>query len=313
MVQSWAEMEQRVKKIIVEHLGLKPEIITLNANFIDDLGADSLDTVELVMAFEEDIGAAISNDAAEKMQKVGDVLDWIFAAYSKDELQNIDLTSNVIAFKVREDGKIEVGLKGTDGSWVFADGTKKLPTGIYLTVFNRWGDVLKELEEIVNDGQAREADLQRFFESYPELLKGDEYDRVVPQAVISPDDRLVNWRADFVLHPYDQVNFCKIVELKLPSEPLIKTERSGHNNFYYNLHGAIQQLRDYGAAFTSTGTRKKFKDVYGIDVFKPDLQLVIGRKWDVKHINIMLERQRRDTLGIVDWDSQIEKLRRKFT
>jgi acyl carrier protein len=313
MDQSWAEIEKRVKTIISEHLGIDSDKVTLKAGFIDDLGADSLDTVELVMAFEEAFGGEISDDAAIKIQTVADLIDWMFSIYSKDELKDIDLTATVIAFRVREDGKIEVGLKGTDGSWVFADGTKKLPTGIYLTVFNRWGDALKELEEIVNDDRAKESDLQRFFESYPELLKGDEYDKIVPQAVIIPDDRKVNWRADFVLHPYDQVNFCKIVELKLPSELLVKADRSGHSNFYYNMHKAVQQLRDYRASFGSMGTRENFHNAYGINVFKPDLELVIGRKWDVDHIGVMLERQRRDSLGIVDWDTMVEKLRRKFT
>ena len=57
---------ERVKKIIVEHLGVEAEKVQDNANFIDDLGADSLDTVELVMAFEEEFGCSIPDDAAEK-------------------------------------------------------------------------------------------------------------------------------------------------------------------------------------------------------------------------------------------------------
>src|SRR5882757_190375 len=67
-----SEIGERVKKIVVEHLGVEPEKVVDNASFIDDLGADSLDTVELVMAFEEEFGCEIPDDAAETILTVGD-------------------------------------------------------------------------------------------------------------------------------------------------------------------------------------------------------------------------------------------------
>ena len=60
-----SEIGERVKKIVVEHLGVEPDKVVDGASFIDDLGADSLDTVELVMAFEEEFGCEIPDDAAE--------------------------------------------------------------------------------------------------------------------------------------------------------------------------------------------------------------------------------------------------------
>ncbi len=69
----------RVKKIVVEHLGVEEDKVKDNAHFIDDLGADSLDTVELVMAFEEEFGIEIPDDAAEKIQTVKDAIDYISA------------------------------------------------------------------------------------------------------------------------------------------------------------------------------------------------------------------------------------------
>ncbi len=69
--------EQRVKNIIVEQLGVKPEQVTPEAKFIEDLGADSLDTVELVMALEEEFGNEIPDEQAEKLQSVGDVIKYI--------------------------------------------------------------------------------------------------------------------------------------------------------------------------------------------------------------------------------------------
>ena len=70
---------ERVKKIVVEHLGVEESKVVDSANFIDDLGADSLDTVELVMAFEEEFGCEIPDDAAEKIVTVGNAVDYIVA------------------------------------------------------------------------------------------------------------------------------------------------------------------------------------------------------------------------------------------
>ena len=68
---------ERVKKIVVEHLGVDDSKVAESASFIDDLGADSLDTVELVMAFEEEFGCEIPDDAAEKIATVKDAVDFI--------------------------------------------------------------------------------------------------------------------------------------------------------------------------------------------------------------------------------------------
>jgi acyl carrier protein len=72
-----SETADRVKKIVVEHLGVEPDKVTEDASFIDDLGADSLDIVELVMAFEEEFGVEIPDDAAEKITTVHDAIDYI--------------------------------------------------------------------------------------------------------------------------------------------------------------------------------------------------------------------------------------------
>jgi acyl carrier protein len=74
------DVAERVKKIIVEHLGVEDAKVVEGASFIDDLGADSLDTVELVMAFEEEFGIEIPDEAAEKILSVKDAIDYIKTA-----------------------------------------------------------------------------------------------------------------------------------------------------------------------------------------------------------------------------------------
>ena len=72
-----SEIESQVKQIVVEHLGIDESKVTPDSKFIDDLGADSLDTVELVMAFEEKFGIEIPDDAAETIQTVQNAIDYI--------------------------------------------------------------------------------------------------------------------------------------------------------------------------------------------------------------------------------------------
>jgi acyl carrier protein len=76
-------IEERVKKIVIEQLGVKEDQVTANASFVDDLGADSLDTVELVMALEEEFETEIPDEEAEKITTVQQAVDYI-KAHSKD-------------------------------------------------------------------------------------------------------------------------------------------------------------------------------------------------------------------------------------
>ena len=70
-------VQDKITEIIVEQLGVKPEEVVPEASFVDDLGADSLDTVELVMALEEEFGIEIPDEDAEKIQSVGDAIRYI--------------------------------------------------------------------------------------------------------------------------------------------------------------------------------------------------------------------------------------------
>ena len=78
-----SDILERVRKIVIEHLDADPEKVTEKASFIDDLGADSLDNVELVMAFEEEFDIEIPDEEAEKIQAVGQAVDYIKAHMKK--------------------------------------------------------------------------------------------------------------------------------------------------------------------------------------------------------------------------------------
>ena len=77
MSEKEISIEDQIRKIVVGQLGVKPDLITPEAKFIEDLGADSLDTVELVMALEETFGSEIPDEDAEKLTTVGDVIRYI--------------------------------------------------------------------------------------------------------------------------------------------------------------------------------------------------------------------------------------------
>lgn len=78
-----SNVEERVKKIVAEQLGVKEEEVTNKASFVDDLGADSLDTVELVMALEEEFETEIPDEEAEKITTVQQAIDYVLAHQDK--------------------------------------------------------------------------------------------------------------------------------------------------------------------------------------------------------------------------------------
>lgn len=80
-----ASVEERVKKIVVEQLGVKEEEVTNDASFVDDLGADSLDTVELVMALEEEFETEIQDEEAEKITTIQQAIDFIGGQMEKEK------------------------------------------------------------------------------------------------------------------------------------------------------------------------------------------------------------------------------------
>src|SRR6202035_5025928 len=95
-----SDVAERVKKIVVEHLGVEADKVVDSANFIDDLGADSLDTVELVMAFEEEFSVEIPDDQAETIVTVGDAIKYLEKASAK-KCPRISLSGRLRGFSSR--------------------------------------------------------------------------------------------------------------------------------------------------------------------------------------------------------------------
>jgi acyl carrier protein len=95
-----SNVAESVKKIVIEHLGVDEDKVTNTASFIDDLGADSLDTVELVMAFEEEFGCEIPDDAAEKILTVQDAINFIEANAEAEFSKRKNKRPQTILFKL---------------------------------------------------------------------------------------------------------------------------------------------------------------------------------------------------------------------
>lgn len=309
-MNSWKKIEERSKIIISEQLGIDINKVNIDSQFVDDLGADSLDSVELVMAFEEEFECEIPNSDADQILSLAHGIKYFVTNRSR-ELYHV-VKPQVLAFKVLGSGLIEVSIRLEDGSWTYSGGKTLLPSKLYIIQYSKWADILKELEEMINYKKVKENDLQGYFERYPELLAADDYDHIIPQATIARCEIDTDWKADFVLAPYNQTEFSKIIELKLPTMQLTTKPRSGHVNFSAKLWRAITQLKDYSKIFDSPHTRKIFQEKYNTDVFKPDLQLIAGRRWDLLWVDSINSLRRDSGVNIEDWDSLLDRLKRKF-
>ena len=137
---------------------------------------------------------------------------------------------------------------------------------------------------------------------------------MLPEAVIQREtSRSGVWEADFILAPKDQEEFCKIVELKHPRIPIVRNPNHGHARFSHNLHEAVRQLRDYAGAFDSQKTREIFQERYGVKVFAPSMQLVIGRRWDERLDEHIKRFQEENRVKVTSWDAELARLRRWLT
>lgn len=227
--------------------------------------------------------------------------------------ENIRFESiNFSSFGTRiRNGRLETSIELPDGIIYFPDGTAFNASYYVPSKYSKWEKILKHLDDLINNPNVKEKELQDFIEEYPELIIDDNYTNLIPQATIITD-RQEPWNADFILTPIDSVNFSRIIELKLPKEKISLNSKSGHNDFSKKLFKAIRQLKDYHDAFNSINTCQRFKEKYGVDIFKPDLQLIYGRRSSITDSKEYLRFQRSMSIEIKDWDTWLNELRIKF-
>lgn len=229
--------------------------------------------------------------------------------HSTDKV-NYNITT--IRLRIKDNGEIEILGLVPDGTVFYSDGSIQLENNLFICRQSKWTNIIKEFEYLINNPHCKENDLQSFLEEYPEMIAGDDYEKVIPQPTIISNVG-VNWKADFILQPKDPIDFCKIIELKLPAESIFIKSKSGHSNFSAKLMHSINQLKDYAEAFNNSFSREIFYEKYKTNVFKPDLQLIFGKRINNKRNKEFLELQRRSNVEISDWDTLLQKLKRKYT
>lgn len=228
--------------------------------------------------------------------------------FEKEELISEVLSEAYIVLSFKNERFI-LQQHNQNGTIVFSNGVET-GSGIFFPFFTTISAALKELEELINTSDVTEDDIQKLLERYPDLILDSDYQKTIPQARIVVED--TSWEADFVLVPFNQHDFCKILELKLPKERLFSKETNGHMRLSSKLYHSLQQIQDYHNAFNSKDTRCHFFERYGTDVYRPELQLIIGRRGEMQLKKNFIDKQRKLNIKIVDWDSFLEKAKRRF-
>lgn len=317
------ESFRQLTEVLVYALGVDEDEVTPDALLVDDLGAEDIDLLDIIFRMERSFGIKIP---------IGEIFDVDFSAESSDRTKRRtvkELADYVIARRIKSgelivetemlrfftgaDGRIHVAMSLEDGTWGYADGSRMLPSHLVFIAKGRWSEILRDFEELINDPKVTEHALQRFLERHPELIKGEEYDLVVPQAALMPVEFDTEWYLDFVARPVDSNTFSKIIELKKPQIPLVKGTRFKQNPFSSQLYEAIQQLRRYARAVTSPDVRTNFRSQYGVDLYRPDLHLIAGRSWDIALADRFRDFMRDEGVHVENWDGALARMRRKFT
>jgi hypothetical protein len=303
---SFPSIEDDIKQIISSIEGIDKSIITPHS----DLGSFRSDEIIEKIKLYLDKKFNVQTEYELKAKNYGEIIEHYIEKYPYTIKEKV--SSRYLSI-IEKDGNFIVRLLLDDGTCCYPDSTQKLPCDIYLSTFSKWSNILKELEEIINSKRTKESDLQKFFETYPELLTGDDYSFIVPQAIIKYEQKNVNWAADFILCPKDQYEYAKMIELKIPNMNILNRPKSGHVTFSAKVWHSIQQMRDYQDAFDEVKVRENFHNKYGFDVFKPDMQLIVGRKWDIKLKNEVRRLEAGSPVNIINWDTFLARLKRNYT
>ena len=321
------DIQGKVAGILVDALGVDEDELKAMASLVDDLGMEDIDVLDIIFRTEKVFDVKITPDDFHMLDFDGQIFsdrksgrpirfvrDWMDLVLSTQiSSGDLEIKTSMLRFSLSSEGRIIASMSLEDGSWGFADGTHLLPSHLIFLDKGSWAEILKELEDLINSPKVQEADLQKFFEKHKELLQGTEYDMVIPQAVITPEDHDTEWRLDFIARPIDQDNFAKIIEFKRPQISLTKKTNFEQNPFASQLYESLQQLRRYARAFQSPNVQENFHERYKINVYRPDLHLIAGRSWDIELSDRFRDFIKDEQIYVENWDSALERLKRKFT
>ncbi|KKW92516.1 DUF7674 family protein [Sphingobium chungbukense] len=211
------------------------------------------------------------------------------------------------------DGALRLFAFADDEIYRFADGNNN-PHQILSRIahFGRFlSGAINEFEELINSPLAKERDLQRFFETYPDFLIRDEYKAAHPHMVLSTPGH-GDLIPDFVLEPHDQGGFCDLLELKRPQHK-ITSYMKNRPDFTATVHRAKAQLRTYEAYFEEEGNRTRIAQRYGLNLYRPRMILVIGQKQHIDPRISALEYRRMEMetpqLVIRTYDQLLDRMR----
>ncbi|HKV36890.1 MAG TPA: Shedu anti-phage system protein SduA domain-containing protein [Pyrinomonadaceae bacterium] len=165
-------------------------------------------------------------------------------------------------------------------------------------------DEIEEFEELINSSRSTEHDIQKFLENHPKFLLGHEYQKLHPQVILEREEqgKLI---PDFLVQPFNK-EFCDIVDLKLPSAPLI-VGKDNRKRFSSSIAEAAAQLRTYRDYFDDGRRREAVKRRYGITAYRPRLAVILGRA--VEMDAVLYKQIQGDLLNIevITYDDLIQR------
>jgi hypothetical protein len=301
-----ASLDAFVDGFVAEHQAIFEELQDLELRLSTATGDDRVNYGKMVQIQE------IYLDALLKLAILAAAQHRIIDGFISELIRKKLREATCLCFRIGRDRRIEVVFRAGANDWLMLDGHTVTPCSYHLLAGSKWSRALNELESLVNTAHTTEHDLQKFFEVYPELLAGNTYDTIIPQAVIVPDTGDHQWKADFVLSPFNQFDFATVLELKLPFAQTTVQKRPAHHSFSAHVWHSIQQVKDYADQFDSPTVRRRFREAYHVDIFKPDIHLIVGQRWNVAQSEAIKRMKRDSNVRVETWSEVIERLKREF-
>ncbi len=240
----------------------------------------------------------------------GNLLPWLDRAYSRPS-SDTEPSPEWIGIAM-VNGVLRLVTVAPDGQAVLLDALDG-PSTLLIVDARRLAlmAAIDELEWLMNN-DAPESAYQKFFEGHPEFLVPDEYARAIPQVTLVREDGKA-LRPDFMLEPYNQRRFADILELKLPSVPVV-VGSPGRERFSAKVHAACAQLKEYRDYFEHEGHRTWFENHNGsLRAFRPAMWLVVGRRGDIDPLAFRRLECEVPMVHLRTYDDLLERAKSRFS